>query len=92
MKIKLRAYKLDNILPRDTSKKAAKIQFAVYRNLTEEKRFAQTIELSNNLQAIAKSGIKQRHPEYNQQQVVQAYLKLILKKSLFDKIFSGKKT
>ena len=50
-----------------------------------------TIELSNNLQAISKFGIQQRHPEYNQQQIVQAYLKLILKKSLFNKVFSGKK-
>ena len=84
-------YKLDSILPLDTSKKAAKIQYAVFRDLSGEERFSMTIELSNNLQAISKFGIQQRHPEYTQQQIVQAYLKLILKKSLFNKIFSGKK-
>ncbi len=82
---------MDSILPLDTSKKVAKIQYAVLRNLSGEQRFSMTIELSNNLQAISKFGIRKRHPEYTPQQVVQAYLKLILEKSLFDKIFSGKK-
>lgn len=82
---------MEDILPHDTSKKAAKIQYAVYRNLSDEMRFAKTIELSNNLQAISKFGIQQRHPEYTQQQIVQAYLKLILEKSLFNKIFSCKR-
>ncbi len=81
---------MESILPHDTSKRAAKIQYTIFRNLSKEDRFSMTIELSNNLQAIAKFGIQQRHPEYTQQQIVQAYLKLILEKSLFNKIFSSK--
>ena len=90
IQVSKRIIKLDGILAFDTSRKAAKIQYDVFRNLGREQKFSMTVALSNNLQCISKSGIQQRHPEYTPQQVVQAYLKLILEKPFFNRIFSGK--
>lgn len=78
---------MDFIIPRDTNVRAAQIQFAVFKKLSISERFEIAFELSDNLQTISKTGIQNRHPKYTNQQVIQAYLKLILNKSLFNKIY-----
>ena len=73
----------------DTSKEAAAKQFEVLRNLGPTGRLKLTMDLCDTLRNITKSGIRHRHPNYTEQQVTQAYLKLILDKTLFEEVFPG---
>lgn len=73
----------------DTTKEAAIKQFEVLRNLGPAGRLKLTMDLCENLRNITKAGIRHRHPDYTEQQVTQAYLKLILDKTLFEEIFPG---
>jgi hypothetical protein len=73
----------------DTSKEAAAKQREVLQNLGPAGRLKVTMDLCDNLRNITKSGIRHRHPDYSEQQVTRAYLKLILDKSLFEEIFPG---
>ena len=74
-------------LSADTSKEAAFKQFEILRSMGIEGRAAMTFQLSENLHQITKAGIRYRHPNYTEQQITQAYLKLILDKELFGKVF-----
>ena len=73
----------------DTSKEAQLKQLEVLRSLGPAGRLKLTMDLCDNLRNITKAGIRHRHPKYTEQQVTQAYLKLILDKTLFEKIFPG---
>ena len=73
----------------DTSREAAAKQLEVLRNLGPAGRLKLTMDLCDNLRNITKAGIRHRHPDYTEQQVTQAYLKLILDKTLFEEIFPG---
>jgi len=46
-----------------------------------------TMQLCDNLREITKAGIRHRHPDYTDQQITQAYLRLILESELFQQIF-----
>jgi hypothetical protein len=74
-------------LPSDTSKDAALKQMEVLRNMGLEGRAKLTFQLCENLRQITRAGICHRPPDYTERQVTQAYLKLILDKELFDRVF-----
>lgn len=82
---------MEPFIPRDTPLKTAKMIFSLIkrRNASEKLRF--TTQLSDDLMALCKQGIRNRHPHYTEQQVTEAYLKIILKKSLYKKIYRGSK-
>ena len=48
-----------------------------------------TFQLSDQLYQVTKAGIRHRHPDYTEQQVTQAYLRLILDEELFEQVFPG---
>ena len=73
----------------DTSKDAADRQIEVLRNMGLSGRAELTFQLCDNLRDITKAGIRHRHPDYTEQQVTQAYLRLILDKDLFQQVFPG---
>lgn len=54
-----------------------------------EGRAKLTLQLCDNLREVTKAGIRHRHPDYTEQQVTQAYLRLILDNELFQEIFPG---
>ena len=71
----------------DTSKEAAAKQLEVLRNMGPAGRLKLTMDLCDNLRSTTKAGIRHRHPEYTEQQVTQAYLRLILEPELFEQVF-----
>jgi len=71
----------------DTNIKAAKIQYSIFKADTIQGRFEKTLELSENLKSISIGGIRIRHPEYGRNQIIKAYLKLILGDVEFDRIY-----
>ena len=56
----------------NTSKKAATIAAELNRSLGPERRFVQAMELSDLLRQLAMAGLKSRHPEYSDDEVVRA--------------------
>ena len=74
-------------LPKDTSQVAANVQIETLRKMGLSGRVELTFQLCDNLRQITKAGIRHRHPDYTDQQVTQAYLRLILEPELFDQVF-----
>jgi uncharacterized tellurite resistance protein B-like protein len=49
--------------PLDTSAEARRRQLAIYRSMTPSQRLQLAATMSDEVQAIAESGIRHRHPE-----------------------------
>jgi hypothetical protein len=75
------------LIPKDTNIKAAKMQYSIFKADTISGRLEKTSELSDNLKSISMGGIKIRHPEYPSDQIIKAYLKLILENTVFERIY-----
>lgn len=73
----------------DTSKEAAQKQIEILQQMGSVGRAELTFRLCDELRNTTKSGIRHRHPHYTEQQVTQAYLRLILDKPLFEQVFPG---
>jgi hypothetical protein len=71
----------------DTNIDAAIQQFEILHRMTIEQRAEKTFELMNNLRGIVESGIRDRHPDYDDEKVKLAILQMTLGESLFQKIF-----
>ena len=71
----------------DTTKAAEARQVETLRQMGLSGRAELTFQLCDNLRQITKAGIRQRHPDYTEQQVTQAYLRLILEPELFQQVF-----
>lgn len=72
-----------NIISLDTTLEAARIQFSIFRQIGLAGRANMTIELSDRLRAIIESGVRQRHPEYDDKMVRLAVLRLTIGEELF---------
>jgi len=77
-----------NIVSRDTTLEAARIQFSVLRKIGNVERANMSIELSDGLRATIESGIRQRHPEYDDNMVRLAALRLAIGEKLFRQAYS----
>ena len=51
------------IVPKDTTIEAARMQFSILRKIGMEGRARMTMELSNGLRSIIESGVRQRHAD-----------------------------
>lgn len=77
------------MLPLDTRPEARDVHLQVLRGLGAERRLLLALELSRDLRAVARSGIRARHPEYDEAQVSLALLRLTLGRSAFQCLFPG---
>ncbi len=71
----------------DTSQITELKQIETLRRMGLPGRAELTFQLCDNLRQITKAGIRHRHPDYTDQQVTQAYLRLILEPELFQQVF-----
>jgi hypothetical protein len=60
------------VRPRDTTEKAAAVVAELNRALGPERRFIQALELSDFLRQFAKAGLRSRHPEYSEEELMRA--------------------
>lgn len=74
-------------LPRDTSIEAARVMYSVLRGLPSERNSELRAELNERLRASQRCGIRNRHPEYSEEQVEMALRRLRLGKDLFEKVY-----
>jgi hypothetical protein len=73
----------------DTSPDAHDRQLAVYRAMTPADRVVIAVSMSEDAAAVAASGIASRHPEYDNDEVRRAYLRLCWGDELFAAVFPG---
>ena len=76
-----------NLIPADTTIEAARKQFEILERLGVAGRAEMTFELSDNLRQITESGVRLRHPEYNDNQVRRDVLCIVLGEELYHKAF-----
>jgi hypothetical protein len=67
----------------DTSREAASAQLDVYRRMTPEARLRVGLELTEMARRLLIAGIRNRHPEYDDDQVRLASIRLWLGPELF---------
>jgi hypothetical protein len=80
---------LIEILPRDTTVKAARVQFDIFRNMQPQQRLELALKMSTSLRNVALAGVRNRHPEYTDPQVKLAYARLTLGEKLFRDVYPG---
>ena len=75
------------LIPADTTIEAMQKQFEILERLGIEGRAEMTFQLSDNLRQIAESGVRLRHPEYDEQEVRREVLRITLGDELYRKAF-----
>jgi hypothetical protein len=63
---------------RDTSTTAIERQREAFRRMTPGQRLALAAEMSDEIRAVAESGIRQRHPDYSDDEVREALVVILL--------------
>jgi len=76
-----------NLIPTDTTIDALRKQFEILERLGIEDRAEMTFQLSDNLRQITESGVRLRHPEYNNRKVRREVLRITLGDELYRKAF-----
>jgi hypothetical protein len=76
-------------IPRDTTPEAFWVQIDVLRRLGIEGRARMTFQLCDQLRSIVAAGVRHRHPDYTDEQVRLAVIRLRLGGDLFAKVYPG---
>jgi hypothetical protein len=76
-------------IPMDTSPEAYRVQTEALRRLGPKRRAALTFELNEQMLSRVAAGVRMRHPEYTDQKVHLATIRLRLGDVWFRKVFPG---
>jgi hypothetical protein len=76
-------------LPADTTLEAMRAQIKVHDRLGFDGRLRMVVELSENVRRIAAAEIRRRHPEYTDDEVRLAEIRLRLGEKLFREAYPG---
>lgn len=69
--------------PLDTSPDVERVQIEIFRRMSPEKRLQLAVELTNTSRKLLAEGVRLRHPEYDEEMVRLAVIRLILPEELF---------
>jgi hypothetical protein len=69
--------------PLDTSPEVERIQNEIFRKMAPERRLQLAIELTQTSRKLLATGVRQRHPEYDEAQVRLAVIRLTIPEKLF---------
>jgi hypothetical protein len=76
-------------IPADTSPEALRVQLDVLRALPGSRRLELAVEMSDALMEVAAVGVRQRHPEFTEEQVRQTLIRMRLGDQLFDTVYGS---
>ncbi len=79
-----------NMIPADTTIEAVRKQFEILRRLGPEVHLKMAFEMSDNLRRIVEAGVRERNPSYNEQQIKQEVLRLMIGERLYREAFGDK--
>ncbi len=75
--------------PADTTPEALQVEAAIFRRMTPDQRMALAFRMTASLRTVAAAGVRNRHPEYSEQQVKMAVIRMSLGDELFRKVYPG---
>ncbi len=78
---------MKSIRPLDTTPEAYEIQLKIFQAMTPEERLQRGSELTQFCRGLMADGVKYRHPEYNQDEIHLAVIRLELGEELFIKVY-----
>ncbi len=71
----------------DTTIEAEKIQIEIFRKMKAEQRLKMAISLTQTDRKLLMAGVRKRHPEYNENQIRLAVIRLTLGANLFSTVY-----
>ncbi|OHB62636.1 MAG: hypothetical protein A2Y76_08655 [Planctomycetes bacterium RBG_13_60_9] len=71
----------------DTTADALAVQFRILRRIGPAGRAAMTFELSDNLRSLVESGVRHRHPHWDDRTVEREVIRLWIGDDLFRKAY-----
>ncbi len=75
--------------PADTSREAREAQFEILRRMGVSGRFRAGLNLCEEVRAGLSAAVRSRHPEYDDETVRLATVRLLLGDDLFREVFPG---
>ena len=76
-----------DIIAGDTSLEAARVQYDILRKMDISDRAEMTFQLCDNMRAFVEAGVRDRHPDYDDDKVRLAVMRLTLGERLFREAF-----
>lgn len=73
--------------PLDTTIDAERVQFEILRKMAPEERLRCACNLTQSVRKLLAQGVRSRHPEYGEEQIRLAVIRLILPESLFFAVY-----
>jgi hypothetical protein len=77
------------VVPLDTTLEAARVYFATLKKLGPERRVQMAVELTRSMRRGVEAGVRMRHPEYTEDEVRLAVLRLMVGDELFRQCCPG---
>ena len=74
-------------VPLDTSLEAARVQWRILRQMPASKRLEIALSMGDSLRLLVAEGVRSRHPDYDEEQVRHAVIRLSLGEELFRKVY-----
>jgi len=71
----------------DTTIEAERIQIEIFRKMKAEQRLKMAISLTQTDRKLLMAGVRKRHPEYNENQIRLAVIRLTLGANLFSTVY-----
>ena len=72
--------------PLDTSHEAHALQRQTFRRMTPQQRVAAAAEMSEEVRALAETGLRSRHPDYSDEEIRLALVEILLGRELAAKV------
>lgn len=66
-----------SVQPSDTTEEAREVQIGAYRAMTPSQRVEIALQLSDDVRALARAGVRRRHPELDEQGVHHEFLRIL---------------
>jgi hypothetical protein len=76
-------------IPADTTPEAALVQDEVFRRMPPGRRLEIALRLGESLLKVTAAGVRSRHPEYTEDEVRLAVIRLRLGDELFCQVYPG---
>ncbi len=77
--------------PLDTTEEADRIQFQIWRSMSADEKVRRILEWSDLLRTTFEDGIRDRHPEYRENDVRLARIRHELGDDLFEQAYPGER-
>jgi hypothetical protein len=79
------------LIPADTTPEAWAVQVEIFRRMDPSRRLELALRMSDSLRRVTAAGVRARHPEYTDEQVRLAVIRLGLGDEWFARAYPGAK-